>query len=292
MANEECLLDDWMADCPGQTPQGGEAHFLQKERLTMRRKQETMCRLRYMPWSSTLWAWISERRWVCFVGWESCWWQRVEAYLSNFLTGILEGERPLLRMALGQIRGGLSELRRPREMVREGQECTLEPLSVLGWWREPSSLALHTPQGGHGSSKSHRPAGGCHGEGQLTEAEAVRKTGLGWDGPWAKGPAGMDAALRAKGKWTTSLSTAGSNADAQGMPWRGHRPHLSRQQPGHVWGPARGLPPNTPGHVSSAVYIPRCHFTKESEEEEQWPLRVTQAEAKLAQRGWVLTSQD
>lgn len=41
-------------------------------------------------------------------------------FLSNFLTGILEGERPLLRMALGQIRGDLSELRRPREMVRQG----------------------------------------------------------------------------------------------------------------------------------------------------------------------------
>lgn len=89
-----------------------------------------------------------------------------EAFLSNFVTGILEGERPLLRMALGQIRGGLSEDDQGEWSDREGQACTLEPLSALGWWREASQSALHTPQGGHGRSKSHRPAGGCHGWGQ------------------------------------------------------------------------------------------------------------------------------
>ena len=52
--------------------------------------------------------------------------------------------------------------------------------------------------------------------GKLTEAEAVRKTDSG-----PKAQQGMDAALRAKGKWTTSLSTADSNADAQGMPCEG-----------------------------------------------------------------------
>lgn len=61
-----------------------------------------------------------------------------EAFLSNFLTGILEGERPLLRMALGQIRGGLSELRWPRGMVRQRGPGMHSGVSFSSWVVEGS----------------------------------------------------------------------------------------------------------------------------------------------------------
>ena len=48
IANEESLLDDWMAECPGQTPEGGEAHFLQKERQS-EKETETTGRFRCVP---------------------------------------------------------------------------------------------------------------------------------------------------------------------------------------------------------------------------------------------------
>lgn len=49
------------------------------------------------------------------------------------LVGILEGDRPLFRMTLGQIRGGPTEIKWTREMAREGQAYTLELPLALGW---------------------------------------------------------------------------------------------------------------------------------------------------------------
>ena len=40
-AYEESLLDDWTAEGPGQTPEEGEAHFLQKERQNEKETETT-----------------------------------------------------------------------------------------------------------------------------------------------------------------------------------------------------------------------------------------------------------
>ena len=103
----------------------------------------------------------------------------------------------------------------------------LESPSALGWWRVPSSQALHIPGGGHGRSKSlGPPEAASQPQQRLWRRQAWGKM----DGE-TKAPWGMNPAIRAKERWVSSSAVA----DTQRMPWDGSdQPYLSGQQPGRV----------------------------------------------------------
>lgn len=79
---------------------------------------------------------------MCLVGQGWCLWQRVVRFLSNFLVGILEGDRPLFRMTLGQIRGGPTEIKWTREMARQRRPGMHSWASFSSWLVERTQPPL------------------------------------------------------------------------------------------------------------------------------------------------------